>query len=82
MALTLCLAELALGGVTGVEAAGPTQLLLEQGRAQPGPGLWAHPRLFRQPVDGHHVPGTQAHLGVAGLVVRAPGRPVGPQLSP
>lgn len=43
-------------------AAGPTQLLLEQGRAQLGPGLRGHPSLLRQPIHSHHVSGTQAHL--------------------
>lgn len=62
-ALTLCLAELVLGRVAGLGAAGPTQLLLEQGRTQLGPGLWSHPSLLRQPIYSHHIPGTQAYLG-------------------
>lgn len=57
-ALTLRLAKLVLGWVTGPRAAGSTQLLLEQGGAQSGPGLWGHPGLLRQPIHSHHVPGT------------------------
>ena len=62
-ALTLHLAELVLGGLLRLGAAGPTQLLLEQGRAQLGPGLWCHPSLLRQPIHSHHISSTQAYLG-------------------
>lgn len=82
-ALTLHLTELVLGGLLRLGAAGPTQLLLEQGRAQLGPGLRCHPSLLRQPIHSHHISSTQADLGgVTGLGVRDLSRLVGPHLSP